>query len=191
MANARKQLTMVFADLRGFTAFSDMAEPEEVIALLNSYLSRMTDLVFKYEGTLDKFLGDGMLVFFNDPVPCVDPAERAVRMAVGMRGQVGELMGAWGRRGYDLELGVGIAQGYATLGRIGFEGRFDYAAIGPVTNIAARLCAEAAGGQILITQRVQAETEHLTRTEPVLDLALKGFARPVPAFHVVALTVDP
>ncbi len=108
-----------------------------------------------------------------------------------MRARVGELLGAWGRRGYDLELGVGIAQGYATLGTIGFEGRFDYAAIGPVTNLAARLCAEAAGGQILITQRVHAETERLVRTEPLPDLALKGFARPVRVFDVVALTMDP
>ena len=187
----RREVTVVFCDLRGFTPFAETADPEEVMAVLRDYHAVLGELIFRFEGTLERFTGDGIMVFFNDPVPCVDPAERAVRMAVAMRARVGELVGAWGRRGHDLELGVGIAQGYATLGTIGFEGRFDYAAIGPVTNLAARLCAEAAGGQILITQRVQAETEHLTRTEPLPDLALKGFARPVPAFDVVALTVDP
>jgi len=187
----RREVTVVFCDLRGFTHFAETADPEEVMAVLRDYHTVLGELIFRFEGTLERFTGDGIMVFFNDPVPCIDPAERAVRMAVAMRERVGELVSAWERRGYDLELGVGIAQGYATLGTIGFEGRFDYAAIGPVTNLAARLCAEAAGGQILITQRVQAETEHLTRTEPLPDLALKGFARPVPAFHVLALTVDP
>ena len=186
----RREVTVVFCDLRGFTPFAETAEPEEVMAVLREYHAVLGELIFRFEGTLERFTGDGIMVFFNDPVPCIDPAERAVRMAVAMRGRVGELIGGWGRRGYHLELGVGIAQGYATLGTIGFEGRYDYAAIGPVTNLAARLCAEAAGGQILITQRVQAETEHLTRTERLPDLALKGFARPVPTFSVVALTPD-
>jgi adenylate cyclase len=187
----RQEVTVVFCDLRGFTPFAETADPEEVMAVLHDYHAVLGELIFRYEGTLERFTGDGIMVFFNDPVPCPDPAARAVRMAVAMRRQVGELLGAWGRRGYALELGVGIAQGYATLGRIGFEGRFDYAAIGPVTNLAARLCAEAAGGQILITQRVQAATEDLARTEQLPDLTLKGFARPVSAFDVVALTADP
>jgi class 3 adenylate cyclase/CheY-like chemotaxis protein len=187
----RREVTVVFCDLRGFTAFAETTDPEEVMAVLSDYHAALGELIFRFEGTLERFTGDGIMVFFNDPVPCADPAARAVRMAVAMRERVGELAGAWGRRGHDLELGVGIAQGYATLGTIGFEGRYDYAAIGPVTNLAARLCAEATGGQILITQRVQAETEHLTRTEPVSDLALKGFARPVRVFDVVALKLDP
>jgi class 3 adenylate cyclase/CheY-like chemotaxis protein len=191
LGSHRREVTVVFCDLRGFTPFAETADPEEVMAVLRDYHAVLGELIFRYEGTLERFTGDGIMVFFNDPVPCPDPAERAVRMAVAMRRRVGELSGAWGRRGYALELGVGIAQGYATLGRIGFEGRFDYAAIGPVTNVAARLCAEAAGGQILVTQRVRAATADLARTEQLPDLELKGFARPVPAFSVVGLAVEP
>ena len=147
----------MFCDLRGFTAFAETAEPEEAMAVLRAYHEALGELVFTYEGTLEHFAGDGLLVFFNDPIPCPDAPERAVRMAVAMRSRVAELAEGWRRRGHDLGFGVGIAQGYATLGRIGFEGRYDYAAIGTVTNLRARLCAHAEPGQILITQRVDWE----------------------------------
>jgi adenylate cyclase len=183
----RREVTVVFCDLRGFTAFSETTEPEEVMEVLREYHAALGELIFQFEGTLERFAGDGLMVFFNDPVPCPDPAARAVRMAVAMRQRVGELTETWRKRGHQLDLGVGIAQGYATLGKIGFEGRFDYAAIGTVTNLAARLCGEAAGGQILISQRVCAAVEGLAVTEPVGELSLKGFVRPVPAYAVCAL----
>jgi adenylate cyclase len=183
----RREVTVVFCDLRGFTAFSETTEPEEVMEVLREYHAALGELIFQFEGTLERFAGDGLMVFFNDPVPCPDPAARAVRMAVAMRQRVGELTETWRKRGHQLDLGVGIAQGYATLGKIGFEGRFDYAAIGRVTNLAARLCGEAAGGQILISQRVCAAVEGLAVTEPVGELSLKGFVRPVPAYAVCAL----
>jgi adenylate cyclase len=140
--------------------------------------------VFRFEGTLERFTGDGLLVFFNDPVPCDDAPARAIRMAVAMRARVRELAGGWERRGHDLGFGAGIAQGYATLGRIGFEGRYDYAAIGSVTNQAARLCAAAADSQILVSQRVLAGAEAIAVSEPVGDLELPGFSRPVRAFDI-------
>ena len=183
----RREVTVVFCDLRGFTAFAETTEPEEVMQVLREYHAALGELIFRFEGTLERFAGDGLMVFFNDPVPCPDPAARAVRMAVAMRQRVWELTETWRKRGHQLDLGVGIAQGYATLGKIGFEGRFDYAAIGMVTNLAARLCGEAAGGQILISQRVCAAVEGLAVAEPVGELALKGFVRPVPAYAVCAL----
>ena len=182
----RREITVVFLDLRGFTAFVETAEPEDLMGLLAEYHGEMGRLILAHEGTLERFTGDGMMVFFNDPVPVPDPAARATRMALAMRDRVGELAAGWRRRGYDLAVGIGIAQGYATLGAIGFEGRLDYGAIGAVTNLAARLCAEAAGGQVLVSQRVAAAVEGLAAVEPVGPLSLKGFARPVPAFAVSA-----
>ena len=184
----RREITVVFCDLRGFTAFAETAEPEEVMGVLRAYHEAMGKLIFRHEGTLERFAGDGLMVFFNDPVPCPDPATRAVQMAVGMRERVGELEAEWRKRGFRLEFGVGIALGYATLGKIGFEGRFDYGAIGTVTNLAARLCDAARGGQILVSQRVYAAVEGQVEAEPVGELALKGFLKPTAAFNVVRLT---
>jgi len=181
----RREITVVFCDLRGFTAFAETAEPEEVMRVLRDYHAAMGELIFRFEGTLERFAGDGLMVFFNDPLACPDPAARAVRMAAAMRERVRELAGGWRKRGYDLDFGVGIALGYATLGRIGFEGRFDYGAIGTVTNLAARLCDEARGGQILLSQRVHAAVEELVEVEPAGELVLKGFHKPVATFNVL------
>ena len=183
----RREITVVFTDLRGFTAFSETAEPEEVISILREYHAALGELIFRYEGTLERFAGDGLMIFFNDPVPVPDPQARAVRMAVAMRRRVGELSVGWRKRGHQLGFGVGIAQGYATLGKVGFEGRFDYAAIGSVTNLASRLCDEAKPEQILISQRVYASVEGLVEVEAVSDLTLKGFVRPVAVYNVVVL----
>jgi class 3 adenylate cyclase len=177
----RREITVVFLDLRGFTAFAETAAPEELMGLLGEFHREMGRLILAHEGTLERFTGDGMMIFFNDPVPVSDPVVRAARMALAMRDRVAELGEGWRRRGYDLAVGFGIAQGYATIGAIGFEGRLDYGAIGTVTNLAARLCAEAAGGQILVSQRVAAAVEGLIPVEPVGPLTLKGFARPVAA----------
>jgi len=184
----RREITVVFCDLRGFTAFAETAEPEEVMLVLRAYHEAMGELIFRHEGTLERFAGDGLMVFFNDPVPCPDPATRAVQMAIGMRERVRELEMGWRKHGFRLEFGVGIALGYATLGKIGFEGRFDYGAIGTVTNLAARLCDAARGGQILVSQRVYAAVEGQVEAEPMGELALKGFLKPTPAFNVVRLT---
>jgi len=183
----RREITVVFCDLRGFTAFSETAEPEEVMGVLREYHTAMGALIFHFEGTLEHFAGDGMMVFFNDPLSYPDHAAQAVRMAVAMRQQMGELTEKWRKRGHQLDFGVGIAQGYATLGMIGFESRVDYGAIGPVTNLASRLCDEAQGGQILISQRVYAMVEELVEAEPTGELPLKGFGKPVPTFNVVGL----
>jgi class 3 adenylate cyclase/CheY-like chemotaxis protein len=183
----RREITVVFCDLRGFTSFAETVEPEDVMHVLGEYHEALGDLIHRFEGTLERFTGDGLMVFFNDPLPCPDAPERAVRMAVAMRTRVGRLAEGWRRRGYDLDFSVGVAQGHATLGRIGFEGRSDYAAIGSVTNLAARLCAEAGPGQILVSQRVHAATEGLVVADPVGELELRGFARPARAFNVVGL----
>jgi class 3 adenylate cyclase len=157
------------------------------MTVLREYHAEMGKLILAAEGTLERFTGDGMMIFFNDPVPVPDPAARAVRMATGMRDRVGSLTDAWRKRGFDLDFGVGIAQGYATIGAIGFEGRWDYGAIGTVTNLASRLCGEAKPGQILVSQRVAGGVEGVAAVEPVGELTLKGFQRPVKAFNVVRL----
>ncbi|HEY7066101.1 MAG TPA: adenylate/guanylate cyclase domain-containing protein [Chloroflexota bacterium] len=180
----RREITVVFADLRGFTAFAATATPDAVMGVLRAYHAAMGALIFEHEGTLEHFAGDGMMVFFNDPLPCPDPPARAVGMAVAMRARVAGLADEWRRQGHALGFGVGIAVGAATLGRIGFEGRFDYGAIGTVTNLASRLCDQAATGQILVSDRVHAAVAALAATEPVGALALKGFAAPVPAYNV-------
>ncbi|MBI1736844.1 MAG: response regulator [Candidatus Rokubacteria bacterium] len=183
----RREITVVFLDLRGFTAFAETAEPEEVMGVLREYHAGMGELILAHEGTLERFTGDGMMVFFNDPVPVPDAAERAIRMAVAMRDRVHDLRQRWVRQGFDLALGVGIAQGYATIGAIGFEGRWDYGAIGTVTNLAARLCGEAGGGQVLVSSRVAGAAEAVAEVEPVGALTLKGLLRPVPTFSVLRL----
>jgi adenylate cyclase len=174
----------VFCDLRGYTAFTEAAEPEEVLEFLRQYHGALGPLVSQFEGTLDQFSGDGIMVFFNDPVPCHDPAERAVNMAVAMREEAGKLIATWRRDGCELGFGVGIAQGYATLGQIGFSERSGYTAIGTVCNLAARLCAEAKDGQILISSRVARAVEAIARLENLGNLELKGLRRPVTAFNV-------
>ena len=191
LASHRREITVVFCDLRGFTAFAEAADPEEVMQLLRAYHAAVGPLVFQYEGTLERFTGDGLMVFFNDPVPCPDPAARAVRMAVAMRDAVVPLLDTWRRRGHTLGFGAGVAMGYATIGRIGFEGRFDYAAIGTVTNLSARLCQEARDGQILVSQQVQAEIELFAETKPVGPLVLRGFAKPVPVFDILGIRAAP
>jgi class 3 adenylate cyclase/CheY-like chemotaxis protein len=183
----RREITVLFCDLRGFTAFSETVEPEELMSILHQYHGAMGQLIFEFEGTLEHFAGDGLMVYFNDPLPCDEPAAKAVRMAAAMRERTQELSRAWRKRGHELGFGVGIAMGYATLGKIGYEGRFDYGAIGTVTNLASRLCDEARSGQILISQRVYAMVEDLVDAEPLADLGLKGFLKPVTAFNVVAL----
>lgn len=186
----RREVTVVFCDLRGFTAFSEIAEPEEVMAVLREYHTTLGTLIFRFEGTLERFAGDGLMVFFNDPLPCEDHATRAVRMAVAMRQEMGKLLETWRRRAYELDFGVGIAQGYATLGMIGFEGRVDYAAVGPATNLASRLCDAARGGQILISPRVYADVANLIESESLGELSLKGLRNPVSAHNVMRLKED-
>ena len=181
----RREITVVFLDLRGFTAFSDGAEPEEVMEVLRGYHAEMGALIFKFNGTLVRFAGDGIMIFFNDPIPCADHTEKAVRMAIEMQARARDLRQAWLKQGYDLDVGIGLAAGYATIGNIGFEGRIDYDAIGNVTNLAARLCGEARGGQILIDRKTLNKIEELVEIEPLEELQLKGFARPVPAFNIV------
>ena len=180
----RREISVVFIDLRGFTAFTDRAEPEEVMELLRAYHADMGRIVLAHGGTLERFAGDAIMVFFNDPVPMEKPAENAVRMALAMRDAFPPLAEIWRKRGYDLGLGCGVAQGYATLGAIGFEGRWDYAAIGNVTNLAARLCSEATGGQVLVDRKIMANVEGLVESVELGPFNLKGIANPVPAFSV-------
>jgi adenylate cyclase len=191
LGSHRREVTVVFLDLRGFTAFAETAEPEEVMAVLREYHGEMGGLVLSYEGTLERFAGDGMMVFFNDPLPIADPALRAVRMALDMRERARNLRERWRKRGFELGLGVGVAQGYATIGAIGFEGRWDYGAIGTVCNLAARLCGEAQSGQIVVSQRVFAGVEERVELRCLGELTLKGFARPSLAYEVLGLRPDP
>ena len=183
----RREVTVVFLDLRGFTAFAETAEPEEVMGVLHEYQAEMGRLVLEHEGTLERFTGDGMMIFFNDPVVVPNPEERAVRMAVAMRDRVAKLRTKWVKREYELNFGVGIGSGYATIGVIGFEERWDYGVIGTVTNLASRLCGEARPNQILATQRVLSNVEHIIEVEPVGDLTLKGFHRPITAYNILRL----
>jgi len=184
----RREIVVVFCDLRGYTAFTETAEPEEVLDFLRQYHGALGPLVSQFEGTLDQFSGDGIMVFFNDPVPCADPAERAVKMAMAMREAARELIAAWSRHGCELGFGAGIAQGYATLGQIGFSERSGYTAIGTVCNLAARLCGEAKDGQILVSSRIAEAVEAIARLEELGSLELKGLRRPVAAFNVVQNT---
>jgi class 3 adenylate cyclase len=183
----RREITVVYVDMRGFTAFAESAEPEEVMSVLREYHQAAGKLIQEYEGTLEHFTGDGMTVLFNDPVPVPNPAERAVRMALAIRERTRAMAEDWSRRGYELSVGIGIAQGYATIGAIGFDARWDYSAIGTVTNLAARLCGEAAGNQILVSQRVSAGVEAFVDLEPEEVLRLKGFHRPVISYRVRGL----
>ncbi|MEW1952876.1 response regulator [Terrabacter sp. NPDC080008] len=181
----RRDITTVFTDLRGFTAFAETSEPEETMSVLRDYHAALGELVFAYEGTLEHFAGDGLMVFFNDPPPCADAPERAVRMALEMRDRVDELAAHWHRRGHDLGFGVGIAQGYATLGRVGFEGRWDYAAIGTVTNVASRLCAAAASRQVLVSPRVRAGLDDRFEIRSLGPVELRGLSRPLEVHEVI------
>ena len=187
LAPHRREISYVFADLRGFTAFTDHAEPEEVQAVLRDYHATMGVVANAHEGTIDRFAGDGILIFFNDPFPVPEPGRRAAAMALAMQERFAPLRARWLALGHDLDLGIGIAQGYATLGAFGFEGRQDYSAIGTVVNLADRLCGEARGGQILIDRRMRAGLGDDAELEPVGPLALKGYAQPVPAFLLKAL----
>lgn len=187
LVSHRREVTVVFLDLRNFTAFAETSEPEEVMRVLREFHTEMGKLILEHGGTLERFTGDGMMIFFNDPVVVSDPAERALRMAVAMRERVNEMSVVWRKQGYDLSLGIGIAQGYATIGAIGFEGRLDYGAVGAVTNLAARLCGEAKGGQVLTNRKTLSKFEQLVEAEPVGELALKGFARPISVYSIKAL----
>jgi len=185
----RREITVVFCDLRGFTAFSETAEPEEVMNVLGEFHAELGKLIFEFGGTLERFAGDALMMFFNDPFPTPDAPLKAVRMAVAMQERVAGLQAGWRKRGHDLALGIGIALGFATLGRIGFEGRFDYGAVGSVVNLAARLCGEALGGQILLAERAYAAVEGVVAAEPFGPLTLKGFHRPVAAYLVTATEI--
>jgi adenylate cyclase len=181
----RREITALFCDLRGFTGFSESSDPEDVMALLRDYHAAIGEIIIKYSGTLERFAGDGVMVVFNDPVPVENPALQAVLMALEMRVAIGALIEKWRYLGHDLGFGIGIAHGYATLGTIGFEGRFDYAAIGTVSNIASRLCDEAKPSQILISPRVLLAVDKAVTVEPVGEFNLKGIRRPMMAYNVL------
>jgi adenylate cyclase len=186
----RREVVVAFLDLRGFTLFTERCEPEEVMRVLASYHDAMGKLIIEHEGTLEHFSGDGMMIFFNDPIPLPNPAENAVRMALAMQQHFACLRAEWNKRGYELDLGIGLAQGYATLGAIGFEGRWDYACIGNVSNLAARLCTEAKGGQILVEPKTLASIERLVQAEPLGTVDLKGISYPTRIFNIVAGAVS-
>jgi class 3 adenylate cyclase len=189
LENHRREIVALFCDLRGFTGFSETAEPEDIMALLAEYHGTVGPLIRKYEGTLDRFTGDGMMVFFNDPLPCPDAPQRAARLALEMRDAVAALGNVWSKRGHRLGFGIGMAQGYATLGRIGFEDRFDYTAIGAVINLASRLCSEAANGQILASGRLAASVEGIAEMEDLGERTLRGMSRPVAVRNLSRLKV--
>jgi class 3 adenylate cyclase len=180
----RREVVVVFLDMRGFTAFTDTSEPEEVMSVLAEYHKVMGPLIIGHEGTLERFAGDGMMIFFNDPIKLENPTLSAVRMALEMQDKFRPLRDTWKKRGFDLDLGIGLVQGYATLGAIGYEGRWDYACIGSVTNLAARLCSEARGGQVLTNQKTVTRIDDAVNSEPLGDLTLKGISHPVPAFSI-------
>jgi adenylate cyclase len=185
----RREITALFCDLRGFTGFSESSDPEDVMALLREYHAAIGEIINKYGGTLERYAGDGVMVVFNDPIPVDKPALQAVLMAIGMRGTISALIEKWRRLGHELGFGIGIAHGFATLGTIGFEGRFDYAAIGTVSNVASRLCDEAKPGQILISPRVLMAVEDAVSVEPIGEFALKGLRRPIATYNVLSAVV--
>jgi class 3 adenylate cyclase len=180
----RRDIAVVFCDLRGFTAFSETAEPEEVMSILREYHAGLGALIYKFEGTIERFSGDGIMVLFNDPLPCPAPSVRAVRMAIEMRDCIACLAAKWHKQGHELGFGIGIAYGYATLGCVGFEGCFQYSVTGTVANLAARLCDQAKSGEILVDSKVHAAVESLAELEPAGELTLKGLHRPVRAYNV-------
>jgi adenylate cyclase len=186
----RREITSLFCDLRGFTGFSESSDPEDVMALLRDYHAAIGDIIVKYSGTLERFAGDGVMVIFNDPVPVENPALQAVLMALDMRTAIGAMIEKWRLLGHDLGFGIGIAHGFATLGTIGFEGRFDYAAIGTVSNVASRLCDEAKPGQILISPRVMLAVDKTVTVELVGEFNLKGIRRPMAAYNVLAPSIS-
>ena len=187
LATRRREVTIVFVDIRGFTSFSESAAPEDVLGVLREYHAEIGRLVNAYEGTIEHFSGDGVMLIFNDPNPLPDPAMSAVRMAIELRDSVGRLAVNWKKLGYAINCGIGIAQGFATIGTIGFPGRQDYGVIGAVNNLAARLCGEAAAGQILVSQRVWGRVEDKVHAEDTGELKLKGLSSPVPAFRILGL----
>ena len=187
----RREIAAVFVDLRGFTAFTETSDPEDVMRVIGEFHEAMGGLVMAHEGTLEHFAGDGMMIFFNDPVEIDNPAAVAVRMAVAMQARFAGLARTWQRRGYELAMGIGIAQGFATIGAIGFEGRRDYGVIGNVTNLAARLCAQALGGQILVSQRVHGFVAEFAHAQAIGEIALKGFHRPLAVYAVTGLIDGP
>ena len=186
LASHRQEITVLFCDLRGFTNFTETSEPEEVMAVLRDYHENLGELIFRYEGTLERFLGDGIMIVFNDPIPCVDHTERAVRLALDMRERVNALGTQWRRKGHELGFGIGIATGFATVGQIGFQERREYTAIGSVINLASRLCDEAGTGQIVIPARVLASVDQSVKVETLGELTLKGFDKPLAAYDVLS-----
>lgn len=186
LASHRQEITVLFCDLRGFTNFTETSEPEEVMAVLRDYHENLGELIFRYEGTLERFLGDGIMIVFNDPIPCVDHTERAVRLALDMRERVNALGTQWRRKGHELGFGIGIATGFATVGQIGFQERREYTAIGSVINLASRLCDEAGTGQIVIPARVLASVDESVKVKALGELTLKGFDKPLAAYDVLS-----